>query len=78
MPFIHVPTGLNLSLLTELDFSRSTSLVQLWTKSNNSLEVCFNIELKKLIFFELIALNFQTTIIDSIYVEHSILNMEWS
>ncbi|KAG0578816.1 hypothetical protein KC19_4G051400 [Ceratodon purpureus] len=42
MPFTHIPTGLNLFLLTELDFSHSTSLAKLWTKSNNSLEVCIN------------------------------------
>jgi hypothetical protein len=42
MPLTHIPVGLDLSLLTKLDFSHSSSLVALWTKSNTSLEVHFN------------------------------------
>ncbi|KAG0622240.1 hypothetical protein M758_3G083200 [Ceratodon purpureus] len=49
MPYTHVPRGLNLSLLTELDFSESTSLAELWTKSNNTLESCSNLRLLNLI-----------------------------
>ncbi|KAG0582737.1 hypothetical protein KC19_3G081900 [Ceratodon purpureus] len=43
MPYTHIPTGLNLSLLIKLDFSNSTNLAKLWTKSNNSLESCSNL-----------------------------------
>ncbi|KAG0582756.1 hypothetical protein KC19_3G083300 [Ceratodon purpureus] len=48
IPYTHVPRGLNLSLLTELDFSKSTSLAELWTKSNNSLESCSNLRVLNL------------------------------
>ncbi|KAG0583532.1 hypothetical protein KC19_3G144600 [Ceratodon purpureus] len=43
MPLTHIPAMLNLSFLTELNFSESTSLAELWTKSDKSLENCSNL-----------------------------------
>ncbi|KAG0622261.1 hypothetical protein M758_3G084900 [Ceratodon purpureus] len=48
MPYTRVPAGLNLCHLIELDFSESTSLAELWTKSNKSLESCSNLRVLNL------------------------------
>ncbi|KAG0582758.1 hypothetical protein KC19_3G083500 [Ceratodon purpureus] len=48
MPYTRVPAGLNLCHLIELDFSESTSLAELWTKSNKSLENCSNLRVLNL------------------------------
>ena len=39
MPFAHAPAGLNLSLVTSLDFSESTNLASLWTEASGDTEV---------------------------------------
>lgn len=51
MPLAYIPLGLDLSFLTKLDFSHSSSLAAFWIKSNTSLEVHFNTTSSKSIRF---------------------------
>lgn len=43
MSFSHIPTNLDVSQLTSLDFSESTDMASLWIEANDNFEGCLNL-----------------------------------